>query len=53
MIFEIKKFIRAFISGAKSAGIALVKHQLSKRYVKRILKQECLIFLELGAGDKK
>lgn len=53
MISEIKKFIRAFISRAKSAGIAFVKHQLSKRYIKRILKEECQIFLELGAGDKK
>jgi hypothetical protein len=53
MISEIKKLIRGFILRSKSAGIAFVKHQLSKKHIKRILKEECQIFLELGAGDKE
>ena len=53
MISEIKKLVRGFLLRAKSAGLAFVKHQLSKKHIKRLLKEERQIFLELGAGDKK
>lgn len=56
MISEIKRLIRdkfPFILSAIRAGVTVVKHQLSQRYVRCVLKGRREIFVELGAGDKK
>lgn len=56
MISEIKKLIKdklPFMLPAIRAVETAVKHQLSQRNVRRILKKRSEIFVELGAGDKK
>jgi predicted SAM-dependent methyltransferase len=56
MISKIKNFIRdkfPFIWSAIRAGIFVVRHQFSRRHIRRILKERNEIFVELGAGDKK
>lgn len=56
MISEIRKLIRdkfPSILPPIIAGVTVVKHQLSQRHIRRILRERGEIFAELGSGDKK
>lgn len=56
MISKTKKIIRdifPFMLPAIKAGVNAVKHQLSKKLIRRMLEERSEIFVELGAGDKK
>ncbi len=56
MISTIKKIVKAkipFILPIIKTGISVIKQHISKRYIKRLLKERKAIYLELGAGDKK
>src|SRR3989344_6668287 len=53
---EIKKIIKnklPFIIPPIKFAVAIIRQQLSKNHVERLLKERDEIFLELGAGEKK
>ncbi|MGA7750152.1 MAG: hypothetical protein WCA63_08390, partial [Gallionella sp.] len=48
-----KRFIGMAIGYIKHGMISFKKHEMSRRYICRLLKEKKPIFLEVGSGDKK